>query len=57
MRVLVHQDGLSSGWYFIRVVFRHGSLLSGWSFINIVFYQGCFFIIYCVRLSDFENAD
>ena len=34
-----HRDGLSSGWYLIRVVFQQGGLSSGWSVIRVVFYH------------------
>ena len=30
--MIFHQGGLSSGWFFIRVVFYQGGLSSGWSF-------------------------
>ena len=48
--VVFHQGGLllgwsfnrvvSSGWYFIGVVFYRGGLSSEWSFIRVVFHQG-----------------
>ena len=35
-----NQDGLSSGWPIIRVVFHLASLSSGWSLIRVVFHHG-----------------
>ena len=39
MRVDFHQDGLSSGWSFIREVFNPGDLYSERSFVTEVFDQ------------------
>ena len=39
-RVVSHQDGLSTGWFLIRVVFQQGGFSSGWSFNRLVSHQG-----------------
>ena len=52
IRVVFHQGGLSSGWSFIRMVFHQGGLSSGWSFIRMVFHQDGLSILKQCRPSD-----